>query len=112
MSLEVTAVRHGVVRLWITGLLAAAAGAALAVTALPVSGQAPRPQVPRSADGKPDLNGIWQALNTANWDLEAHMPRPALAMRPGPVVPVPAKDVVAFGAVGAVPAGRRRGGRR
>ena len=26
-------------------------------------------------------------------------------MRPGPVVPVPAKEVVAFGAVGAVPSG-------
>ena len=105
MSREVTAVRHGVVRFWITGLLAAAAGAALAVTALPVSGQAPRPPMPRTADGKPNLNGIWQALNTANWDIEAHTARPALAMRPGPVVPVPAKEVVAFGAVGAVPSG-------
>ena len=27
---------------------------------------------PRTADGKPDLNGIWQAVNTANWDLEDH----------------------------------------
>ena len=27
---------------------------------------------PRMADGKPDLNGIWQALNTADWDLEGH----------------------------------------
>jgi hypothetical protein len=29
-------------------------------------------QVPRTADGKPDLNGIWQAVNTANWDLLGH----------------------------------------
>jgi hypothetical protein len=29
--------------------------------------------IPRTSwDKKPDLNGIWQALNTANWDLEAH----------------------------------------
>ena len=39
-------------------------------------GQAPAPgpayRLPRSADGKPDMNGIWQAMNTANWDLEDH----------------------------------------
>jgi hypothetical protein len=26
----------------------------------------------RTADGEPDLNGFWQALNTANWDIEEH----------------------------------------
>ena len=29
-------------------------------------------KAPRTADGQPDLNGLWQALNTANWDLEEH----------------------------------------
>jgi hypothetical protein len=29
--------------------------------------------IPRTSwDGKPDLNGIWQTLSTANWDLEDH----------------------------------------
>jgi hypothetical protein len=28
--------------------------------------------VPHTRDGKPDLNGIWQVLNEANWNLEAH----------------------------------------
>jgi hypothetical protein len=32
----------------------------------------PTYRAPRTASGQPDLNGIWQALNTANWDLEAH----------------------------------------
>lgn len=100
--------------LWAVGLGGAVIGAAIAVTALPVSGQAPRPAaarpaaragIPRLPSGKPDLNGLWQALNTANWDIEAHTARPALAMRPGPVVPVPAKEVLALGAVGAVPSG-------
>ena len=63
------------------------------------------PLVPRSADGKPDLNGIWQALNEANYDLEAHMARPAMALRSGPYGPIPAAPVLALGAVGAVPPG-------
>jgi hypothetical protein len=29
-------------------------------------------RAPRTAHGTPDLSGIWQAINTANWNLEAH----------------------------------------
>jgi hypothetical protein len=29
-------------------------------------------RAPRTKDGKPDLNGIWQAVNEANWNLEPH----------------------------------------
>jgi hypothetical protein len=38
------------------------------------AGQAAAPayRAPRTADGKPNLNGIWQALNEANWDVEPH----------------------------------------
>jgi hypothetical protein len=60
---------------------------------------------PRLSDGKPDFNGVWQVLNTANFNLEPHAAQAAMALREGPVVPVPAKEVVALGAVGAVPAG-------
>ena len=47
--------------------------------------------LPRTSDGKPDLNGIWQALNTANWDLLDH------ASRQGPV---------ALGAYFSIPGGQ------
>jgi len=60
---------------------------------------------PRAADGHPDLNGIWQALNEAHYDLATHMARAAMAFREGPVRPVPADGVLALGAVGAVPGG-------
>jgi hypothetical protein len=33
-------------------------------------------QVRRAWDGRPDLNGVWQAIGTANWDLEDHPARP------------------------------------
>jgi len=42
-------------------------------------------------DGHPNLNGIWQAMNTANWDLQEHAARPGL--------------VLALGAEGAEPGG-------
>ena len=48
-------------------------------------------RAPRAADGKPNLNGIWQAFNDANWDIEPH------AAGFG--------RVVALGAVDAVPPG-------
>ena len=42
----------------------------------PLSGQMPRTpsaySPPRTSRGQPDLQGIWQALNTAAWDIEGH----------------------------------------
>jgi hypothetical protein len=89
-----------------TSVVAGAIGAVLAMLAMPVSGQAPAYRAPRLADGRPDFNGIWQALNEANYDIEAHMARPAMALRAGPYGPLPASPVLALGAVGAVPPGR------
>jgi hypothetical protein len=52
---------------------------------------APAYRAPRTADGKPNLNGIWQSMNEANWDIQPH------AANFG--------RVVALGAVDAVPPG-------
>jgi hypothetical protein len=60
-------------------------------------------RAPRADGGHPDLNGIWQTMNEADYDLEAHLARPAMALRQGPFGPVPAAPVLALGAVGAVP---------
>jgi len=71
---------------------AIAVNAALAlVLALPAAAQRPPYKAPRTADGKPNLNGIWQAMNTANWDLEGHAAGPA--------------PLAAMGAIGAIPPG-------
>jgi hypothetical protein len=45
---------------------------AAAATKIPVPGQFPAYRAPRTADGKPDLNGIWQALVTADIDVQDH----------------------------------------
>ena len=87
-------------------IAAAAAGALVATWAAPLAGQAPAAyRAPRTPDGKPDLNGIWQANNEANYDIEMHMARPAMALRAGPYGPLPAAPVLALGAVGSVPPG-------
>jgi hypothetical protein len=97
----------------------AAVVAVLAIYGPQLWGQAADYVAPRTAAGWPDLNGVWQALNTANYDIQAHPARPALALVPAPpsttTVPLgtdwatpgelPAPPVRALGAVGGVPAG-------
>jgi hypothetical protein len=77
---------------------------AVAPATAPPSSSAP---IKRQANGKPDFSGIWQANNTANWDLVTHEAMPARVMQTGvhPLSPVPAAPVLALGAVGGVPPG-------
>ncbi|NDJ10444.1 MAG: hypothetical protein EBY17_04540 [Acidobacteriia bacterium] len=77
---------------------------AMSLLAMTVAAQTYR--APRVAGSThPDLNGIWQVINEANYDVEMHMARPALATQKGPYGPVPAGPVLAMGAVGSVPPG-------
>jgi len=90
----------------VLAVAAAAMGAVAVSFVAPLAGQqAPAYRAPRTPDGHPDLNGIWQANNEANWDIQMHVARPALALRAGPYGPVPAAAVLALGAVGSVPPG-------
>ena len=53
-------------------------------------GRAPEVTVVRTADGKPDLNGIWQAIGSANWNLQDHQARSGPVLELGAVLAVPA----------------------
>jgi hypothetical protein len=88
-------------------LISALVGAGIAMSVTRSSGQSTsRPA--RTADDKPNFNGIWQANNEAHWDLQAHEARPGAVTQPG-VYPsyefarVPAAPVLALGAAAGVP---------
>ena len=72
---------------------------ALVLAAQPVTAQ----DLPRLSDGRPDMNGIWQVLNEANYDLEPHNARHSMQLREGPMGPLPDVPLLRLGAVGAVP---------
>ncbi len=57
------------------GLIALCAALVTSAGAVPVAVAQDRERPERIA-GKPNLNGIWQALNTANWNLEGHSAEP------------------------------------
>ena len=74
----------------------AAAITTLSLAVMSTAAQQPATQqyrAPHMADGHPDLNGMWQAFVTANWDLQDHEAQPG----PHPEV---------MGAYGAGPAGQ------
>jgi hypothetical protein len=106
-------------RIRFTGAIVALAGAAVvALTVMPIAGQAPQggraggrgagaaaPAAPAAQGargaaparvariaGKPNMNGIWQAMGTAYWNLEDHS--------------ASATQFWQLGAIGAIPAGQ------
>jgi len=63
----------------------------LTVSLINIATAADNSSIPRTADGNPDFGGIWQAIGSANFDIEPH------AADFGPIVE--------NGAIGAIPAG-------
>ena len=63
---------------------------ALSLVAPAILAQVGAAEFPRAWDGHPDLDGVWQAIGTAHWDIQDH---PASAGPPE------------AGAIGAVPPG-------
>ena len=51
-----------------------------------VAGGQSSPALPRTADGKPNLSGIWQAMNSAAWDIQDHAARKGVPAGRGVVV--------------------------
>ena len=86
-------------------LLATTVGTPLIAANSDIDAEEPGYIAPRGPNGNPDLNGVWQVMNTANFDIQAHTARAAMAMKPGQFGLIPKKEVVALGAVGSVPAG-------
>lgn len=84
--------------------LSGAAAAAVCLSLIATPGKAQAPATPAKAaakatakslrmpDGKPNLNGVWEYIGTANWDLQDH------SAAPGPFWQL--------GAIGAIPAGQ------
>jgi hypothetical protein len=64
--------------------------AVVTALALPATSEA---QTPKRINGHPNLNGIWQAMNSAYWNLEAHAASPL-------------DQFWRLGAIGAIPAGQ------
>jgi hypothetical protein len=67
--------------------------AIISIAAIPAAAQTAPYRAPRLPGTQvPDLNGLWQAFSTANWDIQAHAAGPS---------PLPAL----IGAIGAMPPG-------
>src|ERR1700686_407273 len=75
------------------GLISGAQGEQAQQAKQAKQGNAQPGQRPATIGGHPNFNGVWQALNTANWNLEAHS---AQAL----------DDFWGLGAIAAIPAGK------
>jgi hypothetical protein len=96
--------RQGFFRGVVVGIAASAVVAVFALLGAQPTGQSTRPG---RIGGHPNLTGIWQANNEANWDLQAHESQAGAVMQTGgypyEFARVPAAPSLPFGAAGGVP---------
>jgi hypothetical protein len=54
-------------------------GAVVSLVTIRAAAQVPAPargtEMPRASNGKPDFTGLWQVMNSASWDVQAHQAR-------------------------------------
>ncbi len=82
----------------------------LSLAVAPAFGQNPPAyKAPRTPDGKPNISGIWQAMNEANWNIEAHPAGPATVTANGAMFAVPpGLGVVEGGEIPYLPEARKK----
>jgi hypothetical protein len=82
----------------VVGAASALIATMLALTAAPSARQdRPSYRAPRTAEGTPDLSGVWQAMNTANWDIQDHDQRQGPLFELGAAFSVPPGEGVVVG---------------
>src|SRR5882672_6488837 len=82
----------------------------LSLVTIPGSGQSsPVAKPARTSDGTPDISGIWQAMNEANWNIEAHAAAPAAVIANGAMFAIPpGEGVVEGGEIPYLPEARKK----
>ena len=73
----------------VAGFIAVALVAASAASACRRASRPAAAAFTRMPDGKPNLNGVWAASNTANWNIQTHQARPGSVAALGAAFSVP-----------------------
>jgi hypothetical protein len=87
--------------------------AALAVVAAATASAQVLTEFPRASNGRPDLSGVWQTLNTAHWNVEPHVADYPVLLELGAQFAVPpGPGVVVGGEIPYLPEARAERDRR